>query len=109
MALNSSTLAYEGSWQLPFEAAVSDSDWGTTPTLTTDAAGDLLVSAANKNGILYTWKRSALELGTPDPGPPLWQHQIAVGGAGPDRRGRHHRLGHLRQQHPVLRRRPQRA
>jgi hypothetical protein len=83
VAINSSTLTYEGSWQLPFEAAVSDSDWGTTPTLTTDSAGDLLVSAANKNGILYTWKRSDLELGKPDPNPPLWQHQIAVGGAGP--------------------------
>jgi hypothetical protein len=83
VAINSSTLAYEGSWQLPFEAAVSDSDWGTTPTLTTDAAGDLLVTAANKNGIVYTWKRSDLELGKPDPNPPLWQHQIAIGGAGP--------------------------
>ena len=83
VAINSSTLAYEGSWQLPFEAAVSDSDWGTTPTLTTDAAGDQLISAANKNGILYTWKRSDLELGKPDPNPPLWQRQIAIGGAGP--------------------------
>ncbi len=83
VAINSSTLAYEGSWQLPFEAAISDSDWGTTPTLTTDAAGDLLVSAANKNGFLYTWKRSALETGSPDLGAPLWQRQIAVGGAGP--------------------------
>ncbi len=83
VALNSSTLGYEGSWQLPFTAAVSDSDWGTTPTLTTDAAGNQLISAANKNGILYTWKRSDLELGKADPNPPLWQHQIAVGGAGP--------------------------
>ncbi|MGH9079344.1 MAG: PQQ-binding-like beta-propeller repeat protein, partial [Acidimicrobiales bacterium] len=83
VALNANTLAYEGSWQLPFEAAVSDSDWGTTPTLTTDSQGDLLISAANKNGILYTWKRSDLELGKPDPNPPLWQHQIAIGGAGP--------------------------
>ena len=39
VAVNSSTLGYEGSWQLPFQAAVSDSDWGTTPTLTTDSAG----------------------------------------------------------------------
>ena len=83
VALNADTLAYEGSWQLPFEASVSDSDWGTTPTLTTDAAGDKLVTAANKNGIVYTWKRSDLELGHPDPNPPLWQHQIAIGGAGP--------------------------
>jgi len=83
VALNADTLAYEGSWQLPFEAAVSDSDWGTTPTLTTDATGDKLITAANKNGIVYTWKRSDLELGHPDPNPPLWQRQIAIGGAGP--------------------------
>jgi outer membrane protein assembly factor BamB len=83
VALNSTNLSYEGSWQLPFVAAVSDSDWGTTPTLTTDAQGNLLVSAANKNGILYTWKRSDLELGKTDPNPPLWQRQIAIGGAGP--------------------------
>ncbi len=83
VAVNANTLAYEGSWQLPFEAAVSDSDWGTTPTLTTDSAGDLLISAANKNGILYTWKRSSLETGSIDSGAPLWQRQIAVGGAGP--------------------------
>ncbi len=83
VALNANTLAYEGSWQLPFEAAVSDSDWGTTPTLTTDSQGDPLISAANKNGIVYTWKRSDLELGKADPNPPLWQHQIAIGGAGP--------------------------
>ena len=83
VAINSSTLGYEGSWQLPFTAAVSDSDWGTTPTLTTDSSGNALISAANKNGILYTWKRSDLELGKTDPNPPLWQHQIAIGGAGP--------------------------
>jgi outer membrane protein assembly factor BamB len=83
VALNASTLTYEGSWQLPFEAAVSDSDWGTTPTLTTDAQGNQLVTAGNKNGTVYTWKRSDLELGHPDPNPPLWQHQIAIGGAGP--------------------------
>jgi len=80
VALNATTLTYEGSWQLPFEAAVSDSDWGTTPTLATAADGTPLVTAANKNGILYTWKRSALEQGTPDTNPPLWQDQIAIGG-----------------------------
>jgi len=62
---------------------VSDSDWGTTPTLTSDSQGNQLVTAANKNGIVYTWKRSDLELGHSDPNPPLWQDQIAIGGAGP--------------------------
>jgi outer membrane protein assembly factor BamB len=74
VALNATSLQYESSWQLPFEASVLDSDWGTTPTLTTDAAGDQLLSVANKNGILYTFNRNDLAAG------PVWQHQIAIGG-----------------------------
>jgi outer membrane protein assembly factor BamB len=74
VALNATTLQYENSWQLPFPAASIDSDWGTTPTLTTDAAGDQLLSVANKNGILYTFNRNNLAAG------PIWQKQIAIGG-----------------------------
>jgi outer membrane protein assembly factor BamB len=75
--LNASTLAYESSWQLPFGASVADSDWSTTPTLTTDPAGDQLMSVANKNGILYTFNRNNLATG------PVWQRQIAIGGTCP--------------------------
>jgi outer membrane protein assembly factor BamB len=74
VALDATSLAYKSSWQLPFEAAVMDSDWGTTPTLTTDAKGDKLLAVANKNGILYTFNRSNLAAG------PIWQRQIAIGG-----------------------------
>ena len=74
VALNATNLQYVSSWQLPFEASVLDSDWGTTPTLTTDAAGDQLLSVANKNGIVYTFKRNNLAAG------PVWQKQIAIGG-----------------------------
>jgi outer membrane protein assembly factor BamB len=74
VALDAGTLAYKSSWQLPFSAAVSDSDWGTTPTLTTDSAGDQLLSLANKNGVLYTFNRNNLAAG------PVWQRQIAIGG-----------------------------
>ena len=77
VALNATTLQYVGSWQLPFEAAVEDSDWGTTPTLTSDSKGDQLLSLANKNGILYTLNRNDLAAG------PIWQHQIAIGGTNP--------------------------
>ena len=38
-------------------------DWGTTPTLTTDANGDQIVSLANKNGILYTLNRNNMAAG----------------------------------------------
>ena len=75
--LNASTLASEATWQLPFGASVTDSDWSTTPTLTTDTAGDQLLSVANKNGILYTFNRNNLAAG------PVWQHQIAFGGTCP--------------------------
>ena len=74
VAIDATTMAVVDHWQLPFEAAVSDSDWGTTPTLTTDANGDQLVSLANKNGILYTLNRNNLAAG------PVWQSQIAYGG-----------------------------
>jgi outer membrane protein assembly factor BamB len=77
VALNASNLAYVGSWQLPFGASISDSDWSTTPTLTTDSAGDQLLSVANKNGILYTFNRNNVAAG------PIWQHQIATGGTCP--------------------------
>jgi outer membrane protein assembly factor BamB len=77
VALNATDLSYVGSWQLPFIASVSDSDWSTTPTLTSDAAGDKLLSVANKNGILYTFNRNYLGAG------PVWQRQIAVGGSCP--------------------------
>lgn len=75
--LNASTLASEATWQLPFGASITDSDWSTTPTLTTDSAGDQLLSVANKNGILYTFNRKNLAAG------PVWQDQIAIGGTSP--------------------------
>jgi outer membrane protein assembly factor BamB len=74
VALNAANLQYVSSWQLPFGASVSDSDWSTTPTLTTDGAGDQLMSVANKNGVLYTFNRNNLAAG------PVWQKQIAIGG-----------------------------
>ncbi len=75
--LNATTLASKGTWQLPFVSSITDSDWSTTPTLTTDSAGDQLLSVANKNGILYTFNRKNLAAG------PVWQDQIAVGGTSP--------------------------
>jgi len=74
VAIDASSMNVVDSWQLPFEAAVSDSDWGTTPTLTTDSQGHQLVSLANKNGILYTLSRTNLAAG------PIWQRRIAYGG-----------------------------
>ena len=77
VALDAGTLAYDDSWQLPFGASIADSDWSTTPTLTTDAQGDQLLSVSNKNGILYTFNRNNLAAG------PIWQRSIAIGGTCP--------------------------
>ncbi len=77
VSLDAGTLAIKSHWQLPFQVETYNSDWGTTPTLTTDTKGDQLLSVANKNGILYTFNRNNLAAG------PIWQYQIARGGACP--------------------------
>ncbi|HEY3831147.1 MAG TPA: PQQ-binding-like beta-propeller repeat protein, partial [Acidimicrobiia bacterium] len=77
VALDATTLAYKSSWQLPAFQAIGDADWGATPTLITDPAGDQLLAAANKNGILYVLDRNNLAAG------PVWEHQIAIPGACP--------------------------
>ena len=77
VALDGTTLAVKSSWQLPFQVQTFDSDWGSTPTLTTDAANNQLLAVANKNGVLYTFNRNNIAAG------PIWQQQIAVGGECP--------------------------
>jgi hypothetical protein len=76
VALNASNLAYKGSWQLPFDAAVSDSDWGTTPTL-----DDRLADGA-PTGERRQQERDPLHVAALGPRagharhatPPLWQY-----------------------------------
>jgi outer membrane protein assembly factor BamB len=73
VALDATTLAVKGSWQIPLAEQVVDGDWGTTPTL---ISGGLVV-ATNKNGIVYAFRRSDISAG------PVWQQRIANGGACP--------------------------
>ena len=77
LALDATTLALKDSWQLPAAQAVADSDWGSSPTLFSDAAGDQLLAVANKNGILYTFNRNNLAAG------PIWERTVAIGGTFP--------------------------
>ena len=77
VALDASTLALKSAWQLPRAEAGPDSDWGTSPTLISDASGRALVVAANKNGVLYAWTRANLAAG------PVWRRSIALGGECP--------------------------
>ena len=74
IALNANTMKAKSYWELPFAQANWDSDFGTTPTLTTGFKGEPLVSLADKNGRVYTFRRNDLAAG------PVWQREIAVSG-----------------------------
>jgi outer membrane protein assembly factor BamB len=80
VALDASTLAARSVWQLP-PPDIPDADWGTTPVLVTDFSGRKLVTAANKDGYVYTFDRANLSAGY------LWRTRIAVGGPDPDGNG----------------------
>ncbi len=74
VSLDANTLAVKGWWQVPFSEKGNDSDWGTSPVLMTDSLGRQLVTATNKNGVLYAFNRNDLNPG------PLWQDNVAYGG-----------------------------
>ena len=74
-----SDLSIEDHWKLPpadFALAL-DADWGSSPTLFHDAAGDLLVGAGEKNGYYYAFRRTDLASG------PVWKTAIAIPGECP--------------------------
>jgi outer membrane protein assembly factor BamB len=77
IAIDASTLTITSSWQIPQQETVLDSDWGTSPVLSTDASGRQLVSAINKNGYLYTFTRANVGAG------PVWQQHLFIGGECP--------------------------
>jgi outer membrane protein assembly factor BamB len=77
VALDAATLSPKSWWQIPISDAVVDSDWGDTPVLFTDAAGDQRVAAINKDGLVYAFDRNNVSAG------PVWQRQVAIGGACP--------------------------
>lgn len=78
--LRTTDLSYESSWSIPFSKK-KDSDFGSTPTLFTATIGGTLrqlVGLVNKNGIYYTFDRSAISNG------PIWTASIAIAGACPE-------------------------
>jgi outer membrane protein assembly factor BamB len=77
LAIDASTLTVKSSWKLPEGQAVTDSDFGTTPTFFNDASGNPLMVSINKNGYAYAFNRAKLAAG------PVWTQQIAIGGACP--------------------------
>jgi len=77
VAIDAATLTIISSWQVPQQETVMDSDWGTSPILFTAANGNLLVSAINKNGYVYTFNRANVGAG------PIWRRHIFIGGECP--------------------------
>ncbi len=81
VALHTSDLSLASSWPIPKAQMTSDSDFGSTPTLfqaTIQGTSRSLLGVANKNGIYYALDRTNLNTG------PIWQAQLAVGGASPE-------------------------
>jgi fibronectin type 3 domain-containing protein len=78
--LQASNLSLVGSWTVPANQQIDDSDFGGTPTLFNGVIGGQsvpLVGAINKDGIFYAFKRDAVSSG------PVWQTRIATGGGDP--------------------------
>jgi outer membrane protein assembly factor BamB len=78
VAVDATTLAVKSYWSLPVSDPTPDADWGTSPTLFTDAQGRDLVSAGNKNGKVYAFLRDNVTAG------PVWSRQLADPAAGDD-------------------------
>jgi outer membrane protein assembly factor BamB len=76
VAVDATTLAIKSFWSLPVGDPTPDADWGTAPTLFTDNTGRDLVSAANKNGVLYAFLRDNVAAG------PVWSRRLAFAAVG---------------------------
>src|SRR5262249_19788834 len=72
VAIDASTMALKGSWQIPPAQTMRDSDFSTTPTLLMDAGKRQVVAAMNKNGYLYALDRSNVGAG------PVWEREVAL-------------------------------
>ncbi|MEA2328390.1 MAG: hypothetical protein QOE68_3349 [Thermoanaerobaculia bacterium] len=73
--LNLDTFEIEDRWKLPNDSGdYWDGDWGSSPTLFTDATGRELVGAGQKDGGYYAFDRDDLAAG------PVWIAPIAIRG-----------------------------
>lgn len=77
LRLDLDTLDVEDRWKLPHDSFTWDADWGSSPTLFTDAAGRELVGAGQKNGGYYAFERDDIASG------PVWVAPIAILGEVP--------------------------
>lgn len=79
--LNASTLSLVGSWAVPASDAVTDGDYGSTPTLfqaTIQGTSHAMVGLENKDGYYYALDRTNVSAGA------LWKVRISAGGSAPE-------------------------
>lgn len=76
IALDASTLAVRGSWQVP-NLQGQDSDFGSSPTLFQTATGTPMVVATNKNGVAYAFDRA--NVSTNGSWGPMWTLDTGMG------------------------------
>ena len=68
-------------WAVPQTSRSWDTDFGSTPNLftaTINGKTRALIGVVNKNGIYYTFDRTAIGAG------PVWQTRVATGGSSPE-------------------------
>lgn len=78
--VRTSDLSLISSWRVPASEQGFDTDFGSTPTFFTATLNGIstpMVGVANKNGIYYAFRRSAISSG------PVWQDRVARSGACP--------------------------
>jgi outer membrane protein assembly factor BamB len=80
LRLNGTTLGRRGIWTVPPADLGTDSDFGASPTLFTAVVNGTLrrlVTACNKNGVLYAWRATDVNAG------PVWTARINTANVGP--------------------------
>lgn len=77
LRLDLDTMDIEDRWKLPHDSYTWDADWGSSPTLFTDASGRELVGAGQKDGGYYAFARDDIASG------PVWVAPIAILGEVP--------------------------
>jgi outer membrane protein assembly factor BamB len=75
VALDATTLAVTGSFQIPQSDFVTDPDFGASPSVFDDSNGRHLVACANKDGWIYALDRTTMQL--------AWKVHLDAGGGDP--------------------------
>jgi outer membrane protein assembly factor BamB len=71
LELNATDLQLKEQFQVPANQSIIDGDFGATPTVFTPAGGQPMVTAMDKNGILYALTQSNLK--------PIWEYKVTTG------------------------------